>query len=104
MDGCAMPGVRMVFLAVSIVVFVMLGSVLEGIPARSCCSDRCCFRKSRGLRACMKFTTSIVVIPLDGCGSLSPPFGVGYYSRVCDQQGPVPDAGIRPIVQALWGR
>ena len=40
------------FLAITIVTFIFLGSVLEGIP-RSCCSARCCSR-SPGRWACTR--------------------------------------------------
>jgi len=91
----AMPGGAYGFLAVSIVVFVMLGSVLEGIPAIVLFGPLL-FPIAR-LAGVHEVHYAIVVILSMGVGLFSPPFGVGYYSA-CAISKVNPDAGIRPIV------
>jgi tripartite ATP-independent transporter DctM subunit len=91
----AMPGGKYGFLAVSIVVFVMLGSVLEGIPAIVLFGPLL-FPIAR-LAGVHEVHYAIVVILSMGVGLFSPPFGVGYYSA-CAISKVSPDAGIRPIV------
>ncbi|WP_027800975.1 TRAP transporter large permease [Paraburkholderia dilworthii] len=90
----AMPGGAYGFLAVSIVVFVMLGSVLEGIPAIVLFGPLL-FPIAR-LAGVHEVHYAIVVILSMGVGLFSPPFGVGYYSA-CAISKVNPDAGIRPI-------
>src|SRR6266702_3468735 len=91
----AMPGGAYGFLAVSIVVFVMLGSVLEGIPAIVLFGPLL-FPIAR-LAGVHEVHYAIVVILAMGIGLFAPPFGVGYYSA-CAISKVNPDAGIRPIV------
>jgi tripartite ATP-independent transporter DctM subunit len=91
----SMPGGAYGFLAVSIVVFVMLGSVLEGIPAIVLFGPLL-FPIAR-LAGVHEVHYAIVVILSMGVGLFSPPFGVGYYSA-CAISKVNPDAGIRPIV------
>ncbi|MGE8508829.1 MAG: TRAP transporter large permease subunit [Paraburkholderia terricola] len=91
----AMPGGAYGFLAVSIVVFVMLGSVLEGIPAIVLFGPLL-FPIAR-LAGVHEVHYAIVVILSMGVGLFSPPFGVGYYSA-CAISKVNPDAGIRPLV------
>ncbi|MDR7007513.1 TRAP transporter large permease [Paraburkholderia strydomiana] len=91
----AMPGGAYGFLAVSIVVFVMLGSVLEGIPAIVLFGPLL-FPIAR-LAGVHEVHYAIVVILSMGVGLFSPPFGVGYYSA-CAISKVSPDAGIRHIV------
>jgi tripartite ATP-independent transporter DctM subunit len=91
----AMPGGAYGFLAVSIVVFVMLGSVLEGIPAIVLFGPLL-FPIAR-LAGVHEVHYAIVVILSMGVGLFSPPFGVGYYSA-CAITKVSPDAGIGPIV------
>ena len=64
----ALPGGVPVFLVVTIVAFVILGSVLEGIP-----------------------------VVLARIGLFAPPFGVGYYAA-CAISRIHPDEGMGPIV------
>jgi tripartite ATP-independent transporter DctM subunit len=90
-----MPGGSYGFLAVSIVVFVMLGSVLEGIPAIVLFGPLL-FPIAR-MAGVNEVHYAIVVILSMGVGLFSPPFGVGYYSA-CAISKVNPDAGIRPIV------
>jgi tripartite ATP-independent transporter DctM subunit len=91
----AMPGGAYGFLAVSIFVFVMLGSVLEGIPAIVLFGPLL-FPIAR-LAGVHEVHYAIVVILSMGVGLFSPPFGVGYYSA-CAISKVNPDTGIRPIV------
>ncbi|HEY2021722.1 TRAP transporter large permease subunit [Paraburkholderia sp.] len=91
----SMPGGSFGFLAVSIVVFVMLGSVLEGIPAIVLFGPLL-FPIAR-LAGVHEVHYAIVVILSMGVGLFSPPFGVGYYSA-CAISKVNPDAGIRPII------
>ena len=73
----AMPGGAYGFLAVSIVVFVMLGSVLEGIPAIVLFGPLLFpIARQAGVH---EVHYAMVVIFAMGIGLFSPPFGVGYY-------------------------
>ena len=56
-----LPGGIPTFLLVSIAAFIVLGSVLEGIP-RSSCSDRCCSRspsRSASTKCTMQWSSSL---------------------------------------------
>ncbi|MDE1184275.1 TRAP transporter large permease subunit [Paraburkholderia sp.] len=90
-----LPGGAYGFLAVSIVVFIMLGSVLEGIPAIVLFGPLL-FPIAR-MAGVNEVHYAIVVILSMGVGLFSPPFGVGYYSA-CAISKVNPDAGIKPIV------
>ncbi|MDA8048406.1 MAG: TRAP transporter large permease subunit [Rhodospirillales bacterium] len=72
-----MPGGRIGFLAISIVVFVILGSVLEGLPAMVLFGPLL-FPVARGL-GINEVHYAIVAILAMGIGLFSPPFGVGFY-------------------------
>ncbi|QGZ66853.1 TRAP transporter large permease [Paraburkholderia acidisoli] len=91
----AVPGGSYGFLAISIVVFTLLGSVLEGIPAIVLFGPLL-FPIAR-MAGVNEIHYAIVVILSMGLGLFSPPFGVGYYSA-CAISKVNPDAGIRPIV------
>ncbi len=73
----SMPGGRIGFLAISIVVFVILGSVLEGLPAMVLFGPLL-FPVARGL-GINEVHYAIVAILAMGIGLFSPPFGVGFY-------------------------
>ncbi len=73
----SMPGGRVGFLAVSIVVFVILGSVLEGLPAMVLFGPLL-FPVARSL-GINDVHYAIVAILAMGIGLFSPPFGVGFY-------------------------
>jgi tripartite ATP-independent transporter DctM subunit len=90
-----LPGGAYGFLAISIIVFILLGSVLEGIPAIVLFGPLL-FPIAR-LAGVNEIHYAIVVILSMGVGLFSPPFGVGYYSA-CAISKINPDAGIRPIV------
>ncbi|AKJ67214.1 ABC transporter permease [Pandoraea thiooxydans] len=90
-----MPGHSYGFLAISIVVFILLGSVLEGIPAIVLFGPLLFpIARAAGIN---EVHYAIVVVLAMGVGLFSPPFGVGYYSA-CAISKVDPDAGIRPIV------
>jgi tripartite ATP-independent transporter DctM subunit len=91
----ALPGGGMSFLFVSIGVFIILGSVLEGIPAIVLFGPLL-FPIARQLGV-HEVHYSMVVILAMGIGLFSPPFGVGYYAA-CAIGRVNPDEGMRPIV------
>ena len=91
----ALPGGAPVFLAVSIVAFVMLGSVLEGIPAIVLFGPLL-FPIARQLGVHDVHYAMVVILSM-GLGLFAPPLGVGYYAA-CAIGRVNPDEGIRPIV------
>lgn len=94
----SLPGGQAGFLAVSIVVFIVLGSVLEGIPAIVLFGPLL-FPIARQLGV-HDIHYSMVVILAMGIGLFAPPFGVGYYAA-CAVGRVQPDEGIRPIIGYL---
>ena len=91
----ALPGGVPMFLAVSIVAFVVLGSVLEGIPAIVLFGPLL-FPIARQLGVHEVHYAMVVVLSM-GLGLFSPPLGVGYYAA-CAIGRVSPDAGIKPLV------
>jgi tripartite ATP-independent transporter DctM subunit len=73
----AMPGGKAGFLVVSIVVFVVLGSVLEGIPAIVLFGPLL-FPAARVLGVNEVHYAMVVILAM-GLGLFAPPFGVGFY-------------------------
>src|SRR6476660_3918294 len=92
----ALPGGAAGFMAVSIVAFIVLGSVLEGIPAIVLFGPLL-FPIARAV-GIHEVHYSMVVILAMGLGLFAPPFGVGYYAA-CAIGRVDPAEGIRPI----WG-
>ena len=90
----ALPGGAVGFMAVSIVAFIVLGSVLEGIPAIVLFGPLL-FPIARAV-GIHEVHYSMVVILAMGLGLFAPPFGVGYYAA-CAIGRVNPDEGIRPI-------
>jgi tripartite ATP-independent transporter DctM subunit len=90
----ALPGGAAGFMAVSIVAFIVLGSVLEGIPAIVLFGPLL-FPIARAV-GIHEVHYSMVVILAMGLGLFAPPFGVGYYAA-CAIGRVNPDEGIRPI-------
>jgi tripartite ATP-independent transporter DctM subunit len=90
----AMPGGQAGFLAVSIATFVVLGSVLEGIPAIVLFGPLL-FPIARAVGV-NEIHYAIVVVLAMGLGLFSPPFGVGYYAA-CAIGRVNPDAGMKKI-------
>jgi tripartite ATP-independent transporter DctM subunit len=93
-----LPGGGAAFLAVSIVAFIVLGSVLEGIPAIVLFGPLL-FPIARQL-GINEVHYAMVVILAMGIGLFAPPFGVGYYAA-CAIARVRPDVGMRPIVGYL---
>jgi tripartite ATP-independent transporter DctM subunit len=89
-----MPGGPIGFMAVSIVVFVILGSVLEGIPAIVLFGPLL-FPVARAI-GIHEVHYAMVVILAMGIGLFAPPFGVGFYAA-CAIGRVDPDAAMRPI-------
>lgn len=91
----SLPGGIPLFLAVTIVAFVILGSVLEGIPAIVLFGPLLFpIAKQIGVH---EVHYAMVVILAMGIGLFAPPFGVGYYAA-CAISRIHPNAGMRPIV------
>ena len=90
-----LPGGAPMFLAVSILAFVVLGSVLEGIPAIVLFGPLL-FPIARALGIHDVHYAMVVVLSM-GLGLFAPPLGVGYYAA-CAIGRVNPDEGIRPIV------
>jgi tripartite ATP-independent transporter DctM subunit len=93
-----LPGGRYAFLAVSIVAFIVLGSVLEGIPAIVLFGPLL-FPIARQVGVHEVHYAMVVVLAM-GMGLFAPPFGVGYYAA-CAIGRVKPDEGMRPIVGYL---
>lgn len=91
-----LPGGPPTFLAVSIVAFTILGSVLEGIPAIVLFGPLL-FPIARAV-GIHEVHYAMVIILAMGIGLFAPPFGVGYYAA-CAIGRVDPAEGIRPI----WG-
>jgi tripartite ATP-independent transporter DctM subunit len=90
----SLPGGAPTFLAVSALAFIVLGSVLEGIPAIVLFGPLLFPIASQvGVH---EVHYAMVVVLAMGIGLFSPPFGVGYYSA-CAISRIHPDAGMRPI-------
>jgi tripartite ATP-independent transporter DctM subunit len=91
-----LPGGSATFIAVSIVAFTILGSVLEGIPAIVLFGPLLFpIAKAVGVH---EVHYAMVIILAMGIGLFAPPFGVGYYAA-CAIGRVDPAEGIRPI----WG-
>ena len=89
-----LPGGKFGFMTVSIVAFIVLGSVLEGIPAIVLFGPLL-FPIARTVGIHEVHYAMVVVLAM-GLGLFAPPFGVGYYAA--SAIGKVnPDEGIRPI-------
>jgi tripartite ATP-independent transporter DctM subunit len=89
-----LPGGAATFMIVSIVAFVVLGSVLEGIPAIVLFGPLL-FPIARQV-GIHEVHYSMVVILAMGIGLFAPPFGVGYYAA-CAIGRVDPNEGMRPI-------
>jgi tripartite ATP-independent transporter DctM subunit len=91
-----LPGGSAAFIAVSIVAFMILGSVLEGIPAIVLFGPLL-FPIARAVGVHEVHYAMIIILAM-GIGLFAPPFGVGYYAA-CAIGRVDPAEGIRPI----WG-
>jgi tripartite ATP-independent transporter DctM subunit len=93
-----LPGGKPSFLAVSILAFVVLGSVLEGIPAIVLFGPLL-FPAAQAL-GINQVQYAIVVLLSMGLGLFSPPFGYGYYTA-CAIAQVSPDQAMRNMVPYL---
>jgi TRAP-type C4-dicarboxylate transport system permease large subunit len=92
----SLPGGSNSFIAVSLVAFIILGSVLEGIPAIVLLGPLLFpIANQLGIH---EVHYAMVVILAMGIGLFAPPFGVGYYVA-CAIGRVDPSEGIGPI----WG-
>ena len=89
-----LPGGAVTFMAVSIVAFIILGSVLEGIPAIVLFGPLL-FPIARQI-GIHEVHYAMVVILAMGVGLFAPPFGVGYYAA-CAIGRVSPNEGMGPI-------
>jgi len=91
-----LPGGSATFIAVSILAFTILGSVLEGIPAIVLFGPLL-FPIARAVGVHEVHYAMVIILAM-GIGLFAPPFGVGYYAA-CAIGRVDPAEGIRPI----WG-
>jgi tripartite ATP-independent transporter DctM subunit len=90
-----LPGGATGFLIVSIFAFIILGSVLEGIPAIVVFGPLLFpIAKQFGIN---DIHYSMVVVLAMGIGLFAPPFGVGYYAA-CAISRVSPSKGMKPII------
>ena len=90
-----LPGGIPTFLLVSMAAFIVLGSVLEGIPALVLFGPLLFpIAKQVGVH---EVHYAMVIILAMGIGLFAPPFGVGYYAA-CAIGRVHPDAGLKPII------
>lgn len=91
----SLPGGAVMFIAASILAFIVLGSVLEGIPAIVLFGPLL-FPIARQMGIHDVHYAMVVILAM-GVGLFAPPFGVGYYSA-CAISRIHPDEGMRPIL------
>jgi len=91
----ALPGGAATFMAVSVVAFIILGSVLEGIPAIVLLGPLL-FPIARQVGIHEVHYAMVVTLAM-GIGLFAPPFGVGYYAA-CAISRIHPNEGMKPIV------
>jgi len=94
----SVPGGKAGFIAISIVVFVILGSVLEGIPAVVLFAPLL-FPVSRAL-GIHDVHYAIVIVLCMGVGLFAPPLGVGFYAACMIGKAP-PDGVMRAVLPYL---
>lgn len=90
----SLPGGSYSFLIVSAIVFIVLGSVLEGIPAIVLFAPLF-FPIARQVGVHEVHYAMVVILSM-GIGLFSPPFGVGYYCACAIGRVP-PDDAVRPL-------
>ena len=94
----ATPGGAPSFMAISVLMFVVLGSILEGIPAIVLFGPLL-FPVARQVGINEVHYAMVAVLSM-GMGLFSPPFGVGYYTA-CAIAGCDPDDGMRHMPRYL---
>ena len=90
----AVPGGKFGFLMISIVAFIILGSVLEGIPAIVLFGPLL-FPIAKAAHVNEVHYAMVVILAM-GIGLFAPPLGVGYYAA-CAIGQVSPDAGMKRI-------
>jgi tripartite ATP-independent transporter DctM subunit len=90
----SVPGGSWGFLVISIAVFIVLGSVLEGIPAMVLFGPLL-FPAARQVGVHEVHYAMVVILAM-GIGLFAPPFGLGYYAA-CTIGRVNPDLALRPI-------
>jgi len=90
----AVPGGALGFLGISILAFIVLGSVLEGIPAMVLFGPLL-FPVARQLGVHEVHYAMVVILAM-GIGLFAPPFGLGYYAA-CTIARVSPDAALLRI-------
>jgi tripartite ATP-independent transporter DctM subunit len=90
----SIPGGRAGFLAVSIAVFAVLGSLLEGIPAIVLLGPLL-FPAARAIGIHDVHYAMVAVLAM-GLGLFAPPFGIGFYFS-CAIGGASPDTAMRRV-------
>ncbi|CAN5457362.1 TRAP transporter large permease subunit [soil metagenome] len=93
-----LPGGTYGFLAASIIGFIVLGSVLEGIPAIVLFAPLL-FPVAHAVGVHEVHYAMVVILSM-GIGLFAPPFGVGYYAA-CAVGRIDPSEGIRPLIGYL---
>lgn len=88
------PGGAIGFLLISVVVFVLLGSLLEGLPALVVLGPLM-FPAAQVLGIHDVHYAMVVILAM-GLGLFAPPFGVGFY-MACAMAKVAPDDGMRAI-------
>ena len=99
----ALPGGTAGFMAVSVVLFILLGSLLEGVPAIVLFGPLL-FPIARTL-GIHEVHYAIVAVLAMGVGLFTPPFGVGFYAA-CAIGRAAPDkvmGGVWPYLAAVVG-
>jgi tripartite ATP-independent transporter DctM subunit len=90
----SVPGGSWGFLVVSIIVFIVLGSVLEGIPAMVLFGPLL-FPAAKQVGVHEVHYAMVIILAM-GVGLFAPPFGLGYYAA-CTIGRVNPDVALRPI-------
>jgi TRAP-type C4-dicarboxylate transport system permease large subunit len=90
----SVPGGGFGFLLISIVAFIVLGSVLEGLPAIVLFGPLL-FPMARAAHVHEVHYAMVVILAM-GIGLFAPPLGVGYYAA-CAIGQVSPDAGMKRI-------
>ena len=93
-----LPGGPITFMAVSIVFFILLGSLLEGLPAVVLFAPLL-FPAATAI-GIHEIHYAIVVVLAMGVGLFIPPFGIGYWAA-CAIGQVHPDDGIKPLAPYL---
>jgi TRAP-type C4-dicarboxylate transport system permease large subunit len=91
----AVPGGAAGFMAISMLLFIVLGAVLEGLPAMVLFAPL--MFPSAGALGISEIHYAIVTVLCMGIGLFTPPFGVGYFIA-CAISNVDPGEGVRPLM------